>query len=189
MVKYKIWLQPVSLAHPSIHVASSALKENIKYEYLIVFPQMGHVRFYWVQYVLTVFGVVLLLLLHIPYKYSVHAGSDLCYFLTGFSHWEQQVCCQNNISIPSCFFGKHGPQSIYVVSSQNRLILPFFPFGVIWDTCWPDLNAFQRCYLKAHYVIVFNSQCSLCPWRIWFHLTVQTIPFLKVMHGHVEEQQ
>lgn len=50
-------------------------------------------------------------------------------------------------------------------------------------------NAFQRCYLKAHYVIVLNSQCSLCPWRIWLHLTVQTIPFLKVMHGHVEEQQ
>lgn len=54
-----------------------------------------------------------------------------------------------------------------VVRSQNKLILAFyfFPFGVIWDTCWPDLNAFQRCYLKEHYVIVFNSQCSLLPMK------------------------
>lgn len=94
------------------------------------------------------------------------------HLLTGFSHsrgWEQQVCRQNNMSIPSCFFGKHGPRAyMYVVRSQNKLILPFFfffPFGVIWDTCWPDLNAFQRCYLKEHYVIVFNSQCSLLPMK------------------------
>lgn len=74
--------------------------------------------------------------------------------------------------------------------SEQAYSSPFSSCGVIWDTCWPDLlMPFWRFYLKAHYVITFNSLCSLCPWRIWFHLTVQAIPFLKVMHGHVGEQQ
>lgn len=76
----------------------------------------------------------------------------------------------------------------YVGRPQVRHVAIFL-LGVIQGTCWPNLNAYQRCYLKAHYVIVFNLQHSFWPWRIWFHLTAPTVPFFKVMHGHVWEQQ
>lgn len=76
------------------------------------------------EHTMFLFGVVLLLALHIPYKNSVHEWSVI------FLNWLQplqrkQVCCQNNISISSCFFQKHDLPA-YVVRSQNKLISPFF---------------------------------------------------------------